>query len=68
MQPTVTEFSLMDENRNEIEGNQVEVCVLNFHGLGLLEQFGVTIRGIRILIFQPFQELISPATVLYEMK
>jgi acetyl-CoA synthetase len=29
----------MDENRNEIEGNQVvEVCVLNFHGLGLLEQ------------------------------
>jgi hypothetical protein len=44
----------MDENRNEIEGNQVvEVCVLNFHGLGLLEQFGVTIRGIRILIFQP---------------
>jgi acetyl-CoA synthetase len=32
---------LMDENRNEIEGNQVvEVCVLNFHGLGLLEQLG----------------------------
>jgi hypothetical protein len=49
---------LMDENRNEIEGNQVvEVCVLNFHGLGLLEQFGVTIRGIRILIFQPFRNL-----------
>jgi hypothetical protein len=47
---------LMDENRNEIEGNQVVgVCVLNFHGLGLLEQFGVTIRGIRILIFQPFR-------------
>jgi hypothetical protein len=31
--------SLMDENRNEIEGNQV-VCVLNFHGLGLLEHLG----------------------------
>jgi acetyl-CoA synthetase len=42
----------MDENRNEIEGNQVvEVCVLNFHGLGLLEQFGVTIRGIGYLFF-----------------
>jgi acetyl-CoA synthetase len=39
---------LMDENRNEIEGNQVGKFVLNFHGLGLLEQFGVTIRGIRI--------------------
>jgi hypothetical protein len=41
----------MDENRNEIEGNQVVKFVLNFHGLGLLEQFGVTIRGIRILIW-----------------
>jgi hypothetical protein len=38
MQPTVgIQPVLMDENRNEIEGNQVvEVCVLNFHGLGLL--------------------------------
>jgi acetyl-CoA synthetase len=42
---------LMDENRNEIEGNQVGKFVLNFHGLGLLEQFGVTIRGIGYLFF-----------------
>jgi hypothetical protein len=57
----------MDENRNEIEGNQVGKFVLNFHGLGLLEQFGVTIRGMDTY-FSAFQELISPATVLYEMK
>jgi acetyl-CoA synthetase len=42
MQPTVgIQPVLMDENRNEIEGNQVvEVCVLNFHGLGLLNNWG----------------------------
>jgi acetyl-CoA synthetase len=41
----------MDENRNEIEGNQVvgSLCIKS-HGLGLQEQFGV-INNIRILIF-----------------
>jgi hypothetical protein len=43
---------LMDENRNEIEGNQVvgSLCI-KFPCLGLQEQFGVTINDIRILIF-----------------
>jgi hypothetical protein len=49
----------MDENRNEIEGQVKEVCVY-FHGLGLLEQFGVTIRGM-ILIFLS-RNLFTPAT------
>jgi acyl-coenzyme A synthetase/AMP-(fatty) acid ligase len=59
---------LMDENRNEIEGNQVGSLCIKFPWPGIARTIWVTIRGIRILIFQPFQELISPATVLYEMK
>jgi acetyl-CoA synthetase len=59
----------MDENRNEIEGNQVvgSLCI-KFPWPGIARTIWGDHQGIRILIFQPFQELISPATVLYEMK
>jgi acyl-coenzyme A synthetase/AMP-(fatty) acid ligase len=67
MQPTVTRNSAsFDENRNEIEGNQVvEVCI-KFPWPGIA-QFGVTIRGIGYLFFS------LPGTYftgdgLYEMK
>jgi acetyl-CoA synthetase len=43
---------LMDERRNEIEGNQVvgSLCI-NFHGQELQEPFGVIIKGIKKPIF-----------------
>jgi acetyl-CoA synthetase len=46
---------MMDENVNEIEGNQVVGSyVLNSHGLGLQEQFGVTINDIKMAYFSAF--------------
>jgi acetyl-CoA synthetase len=56
----------MDENRNEIEGNQVvgSLCI-KFPWPGIARTIWGDHQSIRILIFQPFQELIS-ATVLYD--
>jgi acyl-coenzyme A synthetase/AMP-(fatty) acid ligase len=48
---------LMDENRNEIEGNQVGSLCIKFPWPGIARTIWVTIRGIRILIFQPFRNL-----------
>jgi acyl-coenzyme A synthetase/AMP-(fatty) acid ligase len=47
---------LMDENRNEIEGNQVGSLCIKFPWPGIARTIWVTIRGI-LLIFQPSRNL-----------
>jgi acetyl-CoA synthetase len=60
---------LMDENRNEIEGNQVvgSLCI-KFPWPGIARTIWGDHQRYKDTYFSAFQELISPATVLYEMK
>jgi hypothetical protein len=48
---------VLDERRNEIEGNQLVVYVLNFHGQELQEPFGAIIKGIKKPIFLPSRQI-----------
>jgi hypothetical protein len=57
----------MDENRNEIEIKSWEVCVLISMAWDCSNNLGDHQRY-KDTYFSAFQELISPATVLYEMK
>jgi acetyl-CoA synthetase len=52
--------SLMDENVNEIEGNQVvgNLCI-KFHGQELQEPFGVIIKGIKDTYFRPSRQIFT---------
>jgi acetyl-CoA synthetase len=59
---------LMDENRNEIEGNQVvgSLCI-KFPWPGIARTIWGDHQRYKDTYFSAFPELISPATGLYEM-